>query len=160
VVVFVLIGVTFTRLTSPRIGATFNTVSNALPGDTFGYGGGAAPAATQAPALEAPLPASDGARNAISSEAQAAQERLVIQNADLEIVVKDPKTRMREISDLAKQMGGFVVSSNMGEDMSTGQKVPQGSIVIRVPSEKLDEALTKIKEGAVDVPRENRSGQD
>jgi hypothetical protein len=29
-----------------------------------------------------------------------------------------------------------------------------------VPSEKLDEALTKIKEGAIDVPRENRSGQD
>ena len=29
-----------------------------------------------------------------------------------------------------------------------------------MPSEKLDEALAKIKEGAVDVPHENRSGQD
>jgi hypothetical protein len=164
VAIFALIGITFTRLTSPKIGETFSTIGNALPGDTYGYGGGGAPSELAAPAqpapLQAPLPASDGARNAISDEAQAAQDRLVIQNADLTIVVKDPKKRMQEISDLARQMGGFVVSSNLGEDTSTGQKVPQGSIVIRVPSEKLDEALAKIKEGAVDVPHENRSGQD
>jgi hypothetical protein len=158
VAVFLLIGITFTRLTSPKIGQTFSTIGNQLPGDT-GLGGGAAPA------MEAPLPASDAARNAVSSEdsystGQAAQERLVIENADLAIVVKDPKARMKEISDLAKAMGGFVVSSNLSEDTSTGKEVPQGSIVIRVPSEKLDEALTKIKEGAIDVPRENRSGQD
>ena len=164
VAVFLIIGFTFERLTSPKIGRTFSTISNQLPGDTFGYGGGSAPAEVAGPAqpipAEAPPPASDGTRNAISSQAQIAADRLVIQNADLAIVVKDPKTRMKEISDLAKQMGGFVVSSNLGEDTSTGQKVPQGSIVIRVPSEKLDEALGKIKEGASDVPHENRSGQD
>jgi len=154
VAIFLIFGISFTSLVSHRAAVT-DTFS-----PSFGYGGGGAPAATQAPALEAPLPASNGARNAISDEAQAAQDRLVIQNADLAIVVKDPKTRMQEISDLAKQMGGFVVSSNFGEDTSTGQKVPQGSIVIRVPSDKLDEALAKIKEGAIDVPRENRSGQD
>src|ERR671931_268028 len=158
VAVFLIIGVSFTRLMSPKVGKTFSTISNALPDDTFGYGGGGAPA--QPAPVEAPLPASDSARNAISGEAQAAQDRLVIQNADLAIVVKDPKARMQQISDLAKQMGGFVVSSNLGEDTSTGQKVPQGMIVIRVPSEKLDEALAKIKEGAIDVPHENRSGQD
>ena len=158
VAVFLLIGITFTRLTSPKIGQTFNTISNELPGDT-GLGGGAAPA------MEAPLPASDAARNSLSQEAyspagQPAQERLVIENADLAIVVKDPKARMKEISDLAKEMGGFVVSSNLYQDTSTGKEVPQANIVIRVPSEKLDEALAKIKAGAIDVPRENRSGQD
>ena len=84
----------------------------------------------------------------------------MIENADLAIVVKDPKARMKEISDLAKEMGGFVVSSNLYQDTSTGKEVPQANIVIRVPSEKLDEALVKIKAGAIDVPRENRSGQD
>ena len=165
VAVFLLIGITFVRLTTPRVGQTFSTISNALPGaePSFGMGGGAAPAA-QAPALEAPAPASDAARNAVdtySTTGQVAQERLVIENADLSIVIKDPKTRMKEISDLAKEMGGFVVSSNMYQNTSsTGKLVPQGSIVIRVPSEKLDEALSKIKEGAIDVPSENRSGQD
>jgi hypothetical protein len=159
VAVFLLIGITFTSLTRQSSGAYLNAPS-------FGMGGGGAPA-TQAPAMEeAPLPASDAARNAVdsyslSTTGQVAQERLVIENADLSIVVKDPKARMKEISDLAKEMGGFVVSSNLYQNTYlTGKKVPQGNIVIRVPSEKLDEALAKIKEGAVDVPTENRSGQD
>jgi hypothetical protein len=38
--------------------------------------------------------------------------------------------------------------------------VPEASIVIRVPAERLDEALAAIKEGAVDIDYENRSGQD
>jgi hypothetical protein len=158
VAVFLVIGFSFASMARQR-GEGY------LTAPSFGMGGGAAPA-TQAPAaIEAPLPSSDAARNAVSSEdfystGQAAQERLVIENADLAIVVKDPKGRMKEISDLAKEMGGFVVSSNLYQDTSTGREVPQGNIVIRVPSEKLDEALSKIKEGAIDVPRENRSGQD
>jgi hypothetical protein len=39
-------------------------------------------------------------------------------------------------------------------------EVPEATIVIRVPSERLDEALAQIKKGVVEVVRENRSGQD
>jgi uncharacterized protein DUF4349 len=166
VAVFLVFGITFTWLMGPKVGQTFSTISNQLPGEApaFGYGGGA-PSEIGGPASEAPMPASDASRNAVAEDAyltgQAAQERLVIENADLSIVVKDPKARMKEISDLAQKLGGFVVSSNMYQNISSsGQQVPQGSIVIRVPSEKLDEALSKIKEGAIDVPTENRSGQD
>jgi len=152
VAVFLLIGITFTSMRRQSSGAF-------LSGPSVGMGGGAAPAME-----EAPMPASDAARNAVdsySTTGQVAQDRLVIENADLSIVIKDPKARMKEISDLAKEMGGFVVSSNLYQNTSsTGKQVPQGSIVIRVPSEKLDEALAKIKEGAIDVPTENRSGQD
>ena len=157
VAVFLVIGISFTSMSKQRSDTYFNSAPS------FGFGGGAA---TQAPAaIEAPAPASDAARNSLSQEGyspagQPAQERLVIENADLAIVVKDPKARMKEISDLAKEMGGFVVSSNLYQDTSTGKEVPQANIVIRVPSEKLDEALAKIKAGAIDVPRENRSGQD
>jgi hypothetical protein len=160
VAVFLVIGFSFVGLSRQR--GQFLSTSEA----NFGYGGGGAPdIAAQAPAAaEVPGPASDGARNAVdsfSTTGQVAQERLVIENADLTIVIKDPKARMKEISDLAKEMGGFVVSSNLYQNTSsTGKEVPQGSIVIRVPSEKLDEALAKIKEGAIDVPTENRSGQD
>ena len=158
VAVFLVIGVSFTSLSKQSTGMYFSSAPS------FGMGGGAAPAA-QAPVMEAAQPAPDAARNAVAEDGyltgQAAQERLVIENADLSIVIKDPKTRMKEISDLAREMGGFVVSSNLYQNTSyTGKEVPQGSIVIRVPSEKLDEALSKIKEGAIDVPTENRSGQD
>ncbi len=158
IAVFLVIGFSFVSMSKQR--GQFLSTSEA----NFGYGGGSPEIAAQAPPAEAPMPASDGARNAVdfySTTGQAAQERLVIENADLTIVIKDPKARMKEISDLAREMGGFVVSSNLYQNTSsTGKAVPQGSIVIRVPSEKLDEALSKIKEGAIDVPTENRSGQD
>jgi hypothetical protein len=156
VAVFLVIGISFTSMSSQRA-----ALSNGVSRDfVYGAGGGGAPEAgiapVEAPAAQPPLSAEDS----YNSTGQVAQERLVIENADLAIVVKDPKARMKEISDLAKQMGGFVVSSNLYQDTSTGKEVPQANIVIRVPSDKLDEALAKIKEGAVDVPRENRSGQD
>jgi uncharacterized protein DUF4349 len=161
VAVFLVIGFTFVSMSRQR--GQFLSTNDV----NFGSGGGGAPdiavPEAQAPALQAPV-ASDGARNAVdtySSTGPVAQERLVIENADLTLVVKDPKARMQEISDLAKEFKGFVVSSNLSQSYTaTGQKVPQGTIVIRVPSERLDEALNKIKEGAIDVQNENRSGQD
>ncbi len=159
VVVFFMIGITLARLTGPKIGNTFSTISAELPGSGGGAPEGYFEGDRQAQefAPEAPAPAFDSA----NSTGQPAQERLVIENADLAIVVKDPKARMEEISNLAREYGGFVVSSNLYQSYSSmGQEVPEASIVIRVPSEKLDEALTRIKKGAVDVTYENRSGQD
>ncbi|MGB8980605.1 MAG: DUF4349 domain-containing protein, partial [Anaerolineales bacterium] len=115
-------------------------------------------------ALEAPAPAYDSVTNSVDGSrvvVQAVQERLVIQNADLAIVVRDPKGSMDQISALAQEFGGYVVSSNMYQSYtSMGKEVPEANIVIRVPSERLDEALTRIKEDAVEVDSENRSGQD
>lgn len=160
VAVFLIIGFSFSRLSQ-----------RAAPSDAFlrdfSYGmGGGAPAATEAPAMEAPAPAFDTANGAVdfySTEPQAVQprERLVIENADLAIVVTDPKARMAEINNLANKLGGYVVSSNLYQSFTSfGKEVPEATIVIRVPSERLDEALAQIKEGAVDILRENRSGQD
>lgn len=155
--IFLLLGTSIMYLFGPRTATTFSNVSR----DLGGFGGGA-PEAGVAPVAEAPAidsSAYDQSQDTFNRAAQA-QERLVIENADLTLVVKDPEARMEEINDLAKELGGYVVSSNLYQDTSTGKEVPQANIVIRVPSEKLDEALAKIKEGAVDVPHENRSGQD
>ncbi|HAX68388.1 MAG TPA: hypothetical protein DCY14_02175 [Anaerolineae bacterium] len=88
-------------------------------------------------------------------------ERIVIQNADLSIVVADVEVRMQEIQEMAQEMGGFVVSSSLYQGYTSNYTpVPEASITIRVPSEDLDEALEKIKEDVVDVQNETRSGQD
>lgn len=169
ILLFLIIGSrVYLRVMGPKVGQTFSAVSNGLPG---GYGGGAQ-GPMLLPAAEAPAPdmraldsgsksaVTEGYDNSAGQPAQA-QERLVIQNADLVVVVQDPKASMAAISDLAKQYGGFVVSSNMYQTYSqAGKEIPEASIVIRVQSEKLDEALGKIKESAVDVQSENRSGQD
>jgi hypothetical protein len=94
--------------------------------------------------------------------ANVATERLVIQNVDMSIVVADPETRMDEIADMAVQMGGFVISSNIYQTTygPNSIEVPEGNMTIRVPAQKLDEALEKVKENVVEVTYENRSGQD
>ena len=90
-----------------------------------------------------------------------AQKRMVIENADLSIVVVDPETKMQAISAMAERMGGFVVSSNLFETyLSDGNTAPEGSLTVRVPAENLKEALAEIKEGIVELKSETRSGQD
>ncbi len=92
---------------------------------------------------------------------QPQQERLVIQNVDLIIIVSDPTVKMDAINAMAERMGGFVVSSNLYQNYTqSGQKVPEGRIMVRIPAEKLDEALDEIKQGVSEVDYENRSGQD
>jgi hypothetical protein len=68
---------------------------------------------------------------------------------------------MAEISKLATDLGGYVVSSNLYESYgSSGKQVPEATVVVRIPAAKLDDALAQIKEGATEVKSENRSGQD
>ena len=88
-------------------------------------------------------------------------ERLVIKNAELAIITIDPAQSMDEIGKMAESMEGFVVSSNLYQrTLNNGAKVPQANITIRVPVERLDEALEQIKAAAVEVESENTSGQD
>lgn len=90
-----------------------------------------------------------------------AVERMVIRNADLSVVVKDPEASMDEIGKMAVEMGGYVISSNVYQSYSpSGNPIPEATVAVRVPAEKLDEALKQIKEAAVEVQNETVSGQD
>jgi hypothetical protein len=122
----------------------------------------AAPAIEQSSAGAAPRSALDTSSTAktIVSNA-AAQDRLITMNVDLSIVVADPQKKMDAINQMAKDLGGYLISMNISQVYtSSGDTVPQGSISIRVPAVKLDSALSQIKAGVVDVQSENRSGQD
>jgi hypothetical protein len=116
----------------------------------------------QSGAAPAPRAAVDssGTTKAIANAA-AAQDRKVAMNVDLNIVVADPQKKMDAINQMAKDLGGYLVSMNMSQVYTqSGETAPQGSISIRVPAVKLDDALSQIKAGVVDVRSENRSGQD
>jgi hypothetical protein len=87
----------------------------------------------------------------------AAVERVVIQTASLTLVVPDPAASADEIADLATEMGGFVVSSNISRTTfaDIGVTADQGSIQIRVPAERLQDALERIKSGDRGARREH-----
>jgi len=169
VVVLTLIGVV-TSVFSPRMGNTFSYISDELPG---GYGGGSQE--YFAPAMEMPAAAPMAAESLVRDSGVAydynyeelvsnvaAAERLIIQNVDMSIVVADPKTHMDEIADMAVEIGGFVVSSNLYRSTYGPNNIeaPEGNMTIRVPSKQLDQALEFIKQDVVDVTYENRSGED
>ena len=121
------------------------------------------------PAQDAVMPASapearvaeESAANTGSGVSAAAVERIVIKNADLAIVVSDVEGRMKNIQIMAEQMGGFVVSSNLYQSYTSDYiEVPEAQIVIRVPSDQLEEAMDQVKKDTVEVQTENISGQD
>jgi len=132
----------------------------------FGFGGGGGGVdlyAASPPIAEQPDAPEDISKSANQAgEMQTAVNRLVIKNAELAIVVSDPKADIERITKLANEMGGYVVSSNLFQSYygPNSIEVPEATITIRVPSEKLDEALARIKEDAVDIDSENVSGQD
>jgi len=96
-------------------------------------------------------PSSDGELN-----------RLVIKNASLALVVQDPEGSANAINALANELGGYVVSSNTYRASvdAAGNEIKQASVSLRVPVEKLDEALRRLKAMAVEVESENVSGED
>lgn len=133
-----------------------------------------AAAPTQMPAYDQSMGAAPGAPAEISEEFErsapqytsnpAAQsaERIVIKNGNLTIVVADPPKSMEAIGQMAQEMGGFVVSANLyKERLSSGIEVPRASITIRVPAERMDEAMRRIREQSNQDPlTENITSQD
>ncbi len=133
-------------------------------------------APTMAPAAEAPrealgvqpggMAADSFAGNVqgqvVPSAPQAQPERLVIKNASLSLVVDDPVKSLDNISNLADEMDGFVVTANMSEMvLDSGAKAPQGNITIRIPAERLNEALKRIKAESKQAPlSESLNSQD
>lgn len=125
------------------------------------YGGAPSNENAALPTAPALLDASKGVVAGMAPSDTSAQDRLVIMNADLTIVIPDPQAKLQAISQMATSMGGFVVSMNMDQTtLQNGQTAPEGSISIRIPSGKLDDALKQIKAEAIEVRNETQTGQD
>ena len=91
------------------------------------------------------------------SQAEETAERIVIKNASLDIIADHPDQVLDTIGKMAEEIGGFIVSANLYQDsLPSGAQVPRGSITIRVPAERLDEAISRIEEQS-DQPVQNKT---
>ena len=119
--------------------------------------GGGFVAESEAPAAEP----QDGFEEEMSEDRAGVQERIVIKNANISIAVASPERKMDDIAQMAESMGGFVVSSNLYHtQLDTGQEVPRANVTVRVPAERLNEALKQIETGVGQVLSKNISGED
>ena len=84
------------------------------------------------------------------------QERLIIRNATLSVVVEDTEAFVDTIEGLVNSLEGWVVNANIWEYSG----VKRGNINVRVPVEKLDAFLDELALQVNEVTSKSISGQD
>ena len=119
--------------------------------------------ATAAPGAVDPAAAANGssdaaaAANGSSDNGEVAtlvrQRRIVVRTVDMGLVVSGIQASMDGVATVAHGMGGWIVSSERSNDFS-------GSIAVRVPAERLDEAIARIRDIAVAVESEISTSKD
>ena len=159
----VLIGIVILSLTLSGCASKSYTANNLRSGGVEDY------AMKAAPMVEPMEPMLDSYAESAGSPGIAAagveSVQMIMMNASLSIAVDDPAATLRDVQQLAKGMGGYTVSSNLYKSYtSSGVEVPQANLIIRVPAERLDEAMQKIKDMTGDPKKytlnESISGQD
>lgn len=119
----------------------------------------AAPAMAQAPAPPA-APAASKAQAATVGESSerpvaslVAQQRIIVRTVDMGIVVEDVTAAIESATTIARELGGWMVSS----DHSLKH---QGSVSVRVPAGSLDDAIDRLRELALEVDHEVTNSVD
>jgi len=82
--------------------------------------------------------------------------RRIVRTGYMTLEVKDISNAINDISLLANQINGYVVSSSKQGD----EDRLSGRISIRVPVERFDETLDKLRKMAIEVPYESTEGRD
>ena len=116
----------------------------------------------EASTVEAPAPAAvpEPDSESRAGDPQAAPvpvARKLVRTVDLEIEVRDPEKASAEVQGLAGRLGGYVagVDAQRQEDGTLYSRM-----TLRVPVERLDEALSTLRKLAVRVQREQQRVED
>ena len=101
---------------------------------------------------------SDRSNNeALNTQTEIPQQRLIIRTADMAIVVADTEATMKTIAQMVEKNGGWVVSSSAYQYSETAMS---GDITARVPADGFTSALEAVRGLAIEVQHETTSGQD
>ena len=84
------------------------------------------------------------------------QNRLVIQNADMSLQVKNVRSTVDDILNQVKAVGGFMINSTL----SSAEDAPNANLTVRVPSDKFPQVLNFLRKSSIKVVYENLFGED
>ena len=115
------------------------------------------PAATlqAGPAAQADALRSEVAKDFAAGATAAVVERKIIRRSSLEMVVQRPAETAEKITVMAEGMGGYLETASGG-----GQDATSGTLTIRVPAARLQEARAEIRKLALRVESEKVDAQD
>ena len=107
----------------------------------------------------APTPSESNLKEGYASDADVpgggTEERKIVRTGYITLEVKNVAETIDRIGGVVDEMGGYVVSSRKYEDETTS-----GSISIRVPVERFDDALKRLRQLAISVPDESTQSKD
>ena len=83
-------------------------------------------------------------------------ERKIVKTGHITLEVEDIGEAMDKVAEVADELGGYVVSSHKYER----EKGTSGSISIRVPANRFDEAFDRLRGLAINVPDESTTSKD
>ena len=81
---------------------------------------------------------------------------MIVRNAEMTIIISNTQAQIEAITRIAADYNGYVVSINTNK---SGSDV-QGNMTLRVDSARLDAAMQRIRDLAVEVRSENVRGDD
>jgi len=148
------------------------------------YGVVEMPAATEAPAIEAP-PFDESAQK---SADQAADEfaipmatqgpafeisnqsgenivvqntnRKIIKNADVRLLVKTTEDAINRTTQIVSDLGGYIISSRVWYQDYFGNNLMYATVTMGVPVDEFEHALNRLRDLSIRVLDENASGED
>ncbi|MHC1771174.1 MAG: DUF4349 domain-containing protein [Flexilinea sp.] len=81
-------------------------------------------------------------------------ERMIVRSANLTIEVFDPVQALNQVNEIATRLGGYIVSSTNGQRYFNSEELlPYGEASIRVPADRLEEALSAIEALTTDTDK-------
>jgi hypothetical protein len=83
-------------------------------------------------------------------------DRMIVRSAKLSLVVRDTESSAEEIKAATIALGGYVVQTQLYRQ----NELLRGTIIVRIPSESLDEVISQFKAMAVRVENESSNAQD
>jgi hypothetical protein len=81
---------------------------------------------------------------------------MVVKNSNLSLLIKDVRQQADTALAYAKRIGGYMVDSSYSRPTES----PYATLTVRIPTDKLDEALAYFRSLAIKVTGENLVGED
>ena len=107
----------------------------------------------RAGAPPAPAAVADDGGSIDEEAALVSQQRIIVRTVDMGLVVNDVSQAINNVTELAKKMGGWLVSSDHSQKH-------RGFVSVRVPADRLDESVRGLRGMAEEVESEVSTSRD